>query len=420
MQTLFKDDGIFDFEFINHIMKSFYYTTELNITLINEEGKPIADFPCNKALYKDINLNLLEINQYIKKNYSYKMEENKETVLYNHWETLNFIIVPLYFEHKYKGSLVAGPLFLNSWDNKDLNLIVNNYGLNLSEKPKLLDIFKSIPIKAPPKNFYIGQLLHSLISQGLYLSIQHFTPSDSSKLKKILKPTDVKKPGINNSWIIVNKIVQMVLLSNTQNAIELYKRKLAAPKPLKSNNLFYFSNTRYLIINLCVILSHEVLKLGIIQEKILNKKHKFLMEIDRVASVNELFLLGETIIESFSKLVKENNYLDKSPIIKKSISYIDENYMKKLTLEDVAQIVNLNPSYFSHTFKNEMKIPFSQYLNSVRIKQSQYLLENTNQTMQDIALEVGYESQHYFSKVFKNFTNLSPSAYRKQFSNNVS
>lgn len=422
MLTLFTDDGNFNYQFLDYILRSFYYTTELSITLINEEGKPIADFPSNKEVYEAIHLNLFEMNECIKKNYSFSIEQNKETILYNHWGILNFIITPLYFEQEYNGSLVAGPMFLSSWNNNDMDFIVDNYGFRLSEKFKILEVFKSIPIKEPPKNFYIGQLLHSQISQELHLGIQHFAPSDSSKLfmKKNLNSTTIEKSGKNNSWIIVNQIVQMVLLSNAQRAIALYKRKLVAPKPINSNNLFYFSNTRYLIINLCMILSHELLKLGIIQQKIVNTKIKFLMEIDRIASVNELFLLGETIIEVFSKLVKEKDYLDKSPIIKKSISYIDENYMKKLTLEEVAQIVNLNPSYFSHTFKNEMKISFSQYLNSVRIKQSQYLLKNTDYSIQDISLDVGYESQHYFSKMFKNSTDLSPSAYRKQFSNTLS
>lgn len=417
MITLFTDDGSFNFEFINHLMKSFYYTTEINITLINEDGKPIADFPSNKALFKNINISLLEMNQYIKNNYSFDLEQRKETILYNHLGILHFIIAPLYFNQEYKGSFVAGPMFLSSWGNDDLDFIAENYELSLSEKFKLLEVFKPIPIKEPPKNFYIGQLMHSLLSQGLYLGIQHFSSLDKPQrfMKNDLESPNFRKSGKDNSWTIVNQIVEMILLSDAESAIELYKKRLVTPKPIDSNTVISFNYTRYSIINLCIIISHELMKLGILQHKIMNIKTKSLMEIERIASVNELFLLGETIIEAFSQLVKEKDYLDKSPIVKKSISYIDEHYMEKLTLEEVAQSVNLNPSYFSHTFKKEMNISFSQYLNNVRIKQSQYLLKNTDHTIQDIALEVGYESQHYFSRMFKKHSNLSPSAYRKKF-----
>ena len=56
---------------------------------------------------------------------------------------------------------------------------------------------------------------------------------------------------------------------------------------------------------------------------------------------------------------------------------------------------------------------FSNYLNKIRIEQSKLLLKNTDSSIVEIALEVGFEDQSYFSKVFKNLTKMTPKQYRQ-------
>ncbi|MDO5010188.1 MAG: AraC family transcriptional regulator, partial [Intestinibacter bartlettii] len=97
----------------------------------------------------------------------------------------------------------------------------------------------------------------------------------------------------------------------------------------------------------------------------------------------------------------------------KCISYINEHYNENINLETVANIVHLNPSYFSSIFKKEVGVSFSNYLNKIRIEQSKLLLKNTDSSIVEIALEVGFEDQSYFSKVFKNLTKMTPKQYRQ-------
>ena len=104
----------------------------------------------------------------------------------------------------------------------------------------------------------------------------------------------------------------------------------------------------------------------------------------------------------------------KNPVlIQKSISYINEHYNEDINLETIANIVHLNPSYFSSIFKKEVGVSFSNYLNKIRIEQSKLLLKNTDSSIVEIALEVGFEDQSYFSKVFKNLTKMTPKQYRQ-------
>ncbi len=54
-----------------------------------------------------------------------------------------------------------------------------------------------------------------------------------------------------------------------------------------------------------------------------------------------------------------------------------------------------------------MGVSFSNYLNKIRIEQSKLLLKNTDSSIVEIAMEVGFEDQSYFSKVFKNLTKMT-------------
>lgn len=99
--------------------------------------------------------------------------------------------------------------------------------------------------------------------------------------------------------------------------------------------------------------------------------------------------------------------------IQTALQYIDENYMNKITLEDVAKHVYLNSSYLSQLFKKEMNLPFSDYIEKVRIKQAKLLLKENDYSVNQVAEVIGFSSQNYFTKIFKKSTGLTPVKYRK-------
>jgi two-component system response regulator YesN len=100
-------------------------------------------------------------------------------------------------------------------------------------------------------------------------------------------------------------------------------------------------------------------------------------------------------------------------IIKKIKLYIEENYFKEeLSLIDAAEYVNLSPQHLSRIFKKEMDINFIDYLTNVRIGKAIELFADDTIKMYEIAEQIGYSSQHYFSSVFKKVIGSSPIEYR--------
>lgn len=93
--------------------------------------------------------------------------------------------------------------------------------------------------------------------------------------------------------------------------------------------------------------------------------------------------------------------------------YIEEHYAEKILLEDVAEIVELNPVYLSTLFKKETGKNFSTYLTNVRIDVAKGMLCSSNETIAAIADRVGYKDTRYFSQTFTKLVGIKPILYRK-------
>ena len=104
---------------------------------------------------------------------------------------------------------------------------------------------------------------------------------------------------------------------------------------------------------------------------------------------------------------------DVSPIIKESLDYVHKNYAKQITIDDICDKFKINKCYFCYMFKKETGQTFINYLNNYKIEKSKNLLENTNMTLLDISLEVGFNNQSYYSTIFKKYTNMTPLEYRE-------
>jgi two-component system response regulator YesN len=167
------------------------------------------------------------------------------------------------------------------------------------------------------------------------------------------------------------------------------------------------------VLELIVLLSRAALEGGADVEQIFGLNYKYLNEIHDFKTIEELTYWLSKIMARFTDLVFNLTDIKHVDVIYKAIDYIKRNYMKKITLEEVASYVYLSPSYFSKIFKEEMKVNFNTYLNYVRIETSKKLLLDDSIVLVDLSNLVGFEDQSYFSKVFKKMTGVSPGKYRE-------
>ncbi len=101
-----------------------------------------------------------------------------------------------------------------------------------------------------------------------------------------------------------------------------------------------------------------------------------------------------------------------SKLIADITAYINQNYTQPLSLEEVANKFFVSTCYLSTVFKHETSMNFKEYVRMLKINKAKELLANTNDSIQDIARQLGYGSSAYFSTAFHNETGCVPSEYR--------
>ncbi|GAA0706739.1 response regulator [Paraclostridium ghonii] len=129
------------------------------------------------------------------------------------------------------------------------------------------------------------------------------------------------------------------------------------------------------------------------------------------------------IIDKFIVNLKTNDNLKKGRYTKDkkdlsisaSIEYIDNNLGENVSLEQVASICNLSPCYFSKVFKKEVGVNFISYVNDKKINRAKEILETTDNSIINIAIDLGYEDCGYFIRVFKKLQGVTPKKYRELY-----
>lgn len=133
-------------------------------------------------------------------------------------------------------------------------------------------------------------------------------------------------------------------------------------------------------------------------------------EIDCVAYLSNLL-----INISNDKYSKGRINLNFNTHVRKSVEYCIKNYDSFISIESICKELNINKSYFCKIFKEETGHTFTSFLNIFRVEKSKQLLRKTQMSLLDIAISVGFNSQNYYTIVFKKITNQTPMQYRNEF-----
>ncbi|MDR0879008.1 MAG: helix-turn-helix domain-containing protein [Treponema sp.] len=152
-------------------------------------------------------------------------------------------------------------------------------------------------------------------------------------------------------------------------------------------------------------------------DALLAANDRYLKKIEESRSVEELIETLHIIIERMSGKIFSFQGVRHSSALRKAERFIWENYTRKISLGEIAGASGLSAPYFSTIFKSEMGENLSNYLNRLRVEKAAAMLVETELNLNEIAGTCGFEDQSWFSKMFKNYTGLSPGKFREKGGN---
>ncbi|MBS5914266.1 helix-turn-helix domain-containing protein [Paenibacillus macerans] len=138
--------------------------------------------------------------------------------------------------------------------------------------------------------------------------------------------------------------------------------------------------------------------------------HKELVDI---YSLSELGAWLKGHLERIAALTEAGSGASRRTEVAEACRYVSLRLHTRISLDEAAGHLHLNPSYFSRLFKKETGMTFIEYITRMKMERAKELLDGTRHSVGEIGEMLGYDNQSYFIKTFKGYTGATPMEYRR-------
>ena len=137
-----------------------------------------------------------------------------------------------------------------------------------------------------------------------------------------------------------------------------------------------------------------------------------------LTSLTDLLRWVEYTISIIKEFVDKNEEI--SNPVDKTKKYIENHISEEISMDDIAQNVHLNPDYLTRIFKKEVGVSISRYIIYRKMDIAKRMLLETDESIGEIALKVGYYNYSSFNRIFTKFVNMSPQQFKNSHKNGLS
>lgn len=403
---------------LEEMLKAFHSCTNLPVQVIDEKGE-FLEAQCEHCKYCDIFRKYVDREHSCEKTHldaSQYAISLGETYIFTCPANLNHIIFPLMNRTTLFGSILVGPFLMDKPDAIMLSELSRRYPIPTDDLLELYEEAQNLPVISPAITGQISKLLYYLFSNLMSESRQVFLEKQERlhQQSKINESIQMYKSQIIDATPSYPLEKEQALITKVKNG------NISEAKGILNDLLGYvlfvdggkLDTIKSRALELCTLLSRASIEGGGASDTALNLNTQFIKRIASCTSYESLCFILQEIVETFADNILSHGNIKNREIMKKAVNFISQHYTETLTLDEVAGHVHLNPAYFSTMFKKEVGLSFKEYLNHVRIEESKRLLTNSNFSIIDIAIAVGFEDQSYFSKVFKKYTGMTPKQFR--------
>lgn len=163
--------------------------------------------------------------------------------------------------------------------------------------------------------------------------------------------------------------------------------------------------------------SRAAVRGGISAELAFSMADSFIQQLEEIDDVSEVEVFKRAAQRAYATAVhehKHDNATSNNPLVEGVKNYIFSHLHDNIRIEDIANSLHVNTDYLSHLFSNSEKVTIKRYILHEKVIRSKNLLCYSDFSLQEIAFYLGFSSQSYFTKIFKEIVGMTPGEYRKK------
>ncbi|MGL5315327.1 MAG: helix-turn-helix transcriptional regulator [Peptostreptococcaceae bacterium] len=376
----------------------------------------IKNFENNLEDLKNHFPSLLTINKDYFNNFLNFMTNTKEKNIYSIIDSVfaNYIIICL--DEKCKDYILLGP-YMYIKNSDDILSECDEHNFTSDEIKSLKKYHRNLPILNKHK---ISNIIKTLL-KNIYNKDCKFEFIEKNNLSN-LKPKNNRTPNelitlLESQTLEKNSAIEYKLFLAVREGDKFLGSKcldkLLPQRTINSNDFTSIREYKNKLIyyNALMKKAAEIEATPIVYlESLFNTN---INNIESSNDFNELYNLVSHMIVDYCNAVVNYKLKNYSPLIRRTINYINLNLKNELSVQSLANLFYVSPTYLSRLFKKEVNASVIEYINKQKVRRSTFLLKDTDLPIHHISHMVGIDDLNYFSRLFKKYMNKTPSQYRK-------
>ncbi|EOT26863.1 hypothetical protein C805_00965 [Eubacterium sp. 14-2] len=348
---------------------------------------------------------------------SYLDKLNENTIYYLK-DTLHCIYTILRIPDS-SGLMICGPVLLEEMPPDRLKEVSRKMKIPERQQPVLQGFYLRLTCFPSPTvynnifltlgNYLFGENQYEIIFNDFndmdswYETYAHYSNTEDSRMNIRM---------IEERYGIENQILDAVASGNETRALNIISS-------LTGRNLPYrlpcsLRDSKDYAISFNTLLRKTVEQAGVHPIHIDAHSNQNVKLIEQSSSKAQCSAIQLQLVRNYCRMVRKYTLRDYSLLTRKVMTWISTDLTLDLSLNAMAELLNVNASYLSTLFKREVGIPLTDYVNRQRVELAKKLLVATDFPIKIIAEKCGVPDVYYFSRMFKKRTGCTPKVYREQ------
>lgn len=307
---------------------------------------------------------------------------------------------------------LLGPFFYTDVSMKSIEDGFHTYldvEVSISWKRQFIKILYQIPtLPYIVHSRYLLMLHYCLTGESLTISDIGNSVA-TGRPEQFLVPTQRDRHKV---WAAEQTLLQMVRSGDLDYKDALNtSQMLSSGVPIQSKDPL--RQGKISIIVFCSIVCRAAIEGGLSPEEAYALGDAYIQSAEDATTIDDLMAIPYTMYDDFVHRVHHLHSNPKLSIpVQKCVDYINMHLHERIRATDLAKIAGYGEYYLTQKFCEETGYSFNDYVKAAKIERAKLLLQNTNQSVQEIADTLGFSTRSHFSQSFKQITGLSPAAYR--------
>lgn len=174
-------------------------------------------------------------------------------------------------------------------------------------------------------------------------------------------------------------------------------------------------NAKNMFISAITLFTRSAMDGGLAEETAYAMSDSYIQNGEQCISVEEVDRLYRSAVRDFTCAVAKSGKRHYSTVVENAIHYIHIHLHEKITLEQTSDHVGISPCHLSRIFKKETEQSFVEYIQKERTEAARHMLIYSEYTVSEISEYLHFSTQSYFIKIFRKYTGMTPSHYRKYY-----